>query len=1121
MSLASPLLAPANAAKAEAATATAETYNSSTILSAPSAVNIDRSLLDSDDETTAANNGGGKSKAKGYRASRIALSIVLEIVLLVIPFTLLTTAYVCQELYLGPFVAYLDSFRIMDKGADHRGYYYSLDQDVTYYHRHCTKEDITTFGINKTDRSNLLILPEENTTAEIAQDIMMTHGAVILPQVLTTETAINLRSYLESRHEIQDTLSWQEKFWTGINRLSLGLGFDDDPSIQQAIHEIGHNPMIEATLEGLFGEPDAAIVEISTLTSLHGAENQGLHSDSDFFGSSLLYGRTFLHSYTMFVALQDTTSRMGATTVCPGTHWCANPDMEEICLPFEYEYQEEDVQEAFDAYNENEAFDVSSNGITKKEGGVLLQGDAMMFNQNAFHRGPQNDDPTFKDTNRAMFIVTFVNKRDFEKYGDVRQQGMGTYYYQRWTMWGHSFSDFRHALSSKHSFWKQPWATLKALGITASKAVPWPEHVARQLANQMDFFMEDELPDFKAYMELIDGFVVPYVQQGTSSDDWHEYIPEVFGNFVEAGLYVYQCGLLAVLVIGLLLSPGGTRLSFVKRLLGFHLIIAGIGYGIFYGIQEYSFLGQKIVSNEIKVTPFGTSGIIPDATTLPDRLDYLVGSRYDADFLGSYNRALDYQPGNKALNQLVQEYGSSDLPLDCLANLIQEQWDTPRLSNPPRMLLQDAATGYWTVMKDAATFEYLQRLILRRQQPLIQYIDKYLLQAMADARFGRRRETAMAKYQTMALLEDLQGRFVSTLSLPKGETGRNVPASFLRSKSLLHPTSSTTAVGLRSPTKLLRPTSTPHYLSPGSRVWAASGTGAIWHGSWEAARVVEKLDNGLIKVVYDKDGMKQRSLAPMLVQPYYHLVQGDKVEFLYSYGGQTWDWREGEVDSVSPLGTYNVQTGGRVISRIGGDDIRARVLRQELQSGDVIWAAVSENGTPTGGWTKASIVETAEDKVLVKFDDSDLWEEKKLTDVQPYFTVEEGDFVEVRLHDGSWSGATIEAAFESTKDKNRKGDDSEDSEDESGDQDGMGKRDFDVYVHQYDEELEGVEEHEIRPLLPLLAVGARVLANYADEGTWFPGTVDEVNSYHRTYNVKYDDGDFETHVIRDRLQVQS
>ena len=35
-------------------------------------------------------------------------------------------------------------------------------------------------------------------------------------------------------------------------------------------------------------------------------------------------------------------------------------------------------------YDENEAFDVSSNGLTGKMTGFLKKGDAMMFNQNVF-----------------------------------------------------------------------------------------------------------------------------------------------------------------------------------------------------------------------------------------------------------------------------------------------------------------------------------------------------------------------------------------------------------------------------------------------------------------------------------------------------------------------------------------------------------------------------------------------------------------------------------------------------------------------------------------------------------------------------------------------------------------
>lgn len=50
-----------------------------------------------------------------------------------------------------------------------------------------------------------------------------------------------------------------------------------------------------------------------------------------------------------------------------------------------------DEDDEIENYDLNEAFDVSSNGITGKASGVLRKGDAMMFNQNIFHRGPRND----------------------------------------------------------------------------------------------------------------------------------------------------------------------------------------------------------------------------------------------------------------------------------------------------------------------------------------------------------------------------------------------------------------------------------------------------------------------------------------------------------------------------------------------------------------------------------------------------------------------------------------------------------------------------------------------------------------------------------------------------------
>jgi len=197
-------------------------------------------------------------------------------------------------------------------------FYENYDNDFTYYNRHCGPEDISTRSAH-----DLLIAPEH--TADQAADIMLQHGAVAFTNVLHNDTATRLRQYLATKHLQRNNpattapLGYNEVFWSEQNRLSLGIGTNDHPAILEALEQVGSHPGLSTTLRGILGT-DPAILEISTLTSLNGAEDQGIHTDSDWFGSSLLYARNFVHSYSLFIALQDTSKDLGATTVCPGKY---------------------------------------------------------------------------------------------------------------------------------------------------------------------------------------------------------------------------------------------------------------------------------------------------------------------------------------------------------------------------------------------------------------------------------------------------------------------------------------------------------------------------------------------------------------------------------------------------------------------------------------------------------------------------------------------------------------------------------------------------------------------------------------------------------------------------------
>lgn len=442
------------------------------------------------------------------------------------------------------------------------------------------------------------------------------------------------------------------------------------------------------------------------------------------------------------MALQDTTPRMGATTICPGTHWCANDDLTDVCGP-----------------RSSNAFEVSSNGQTGKDVGMLHTGDGMMFNQNIWHRGPKNSDP-MRPMNRVMFIVTFVSRLALEE-GDVRQQGIGTYYYQRWNMWGHTLNDLKRA---SQTMW-QPVAALKALGLwkmSGQWGILWLEHFARQLANREDFFATHELPDFLRFLD--DKVGMPRWLQGRPEHEtrndrrelkWESFLKQLGTNIAELCLQIHFATLgvyaiVSVMGVVVLGTAGSTRMagiaSLLQRILQTYLM-AGLIFGcLWYYVHHLSYLSKRIQLRDSWREPFSPVQSMEhlQRTTFPTRSDVLVGSRFDAPYLSSFDKVLDYHPGNirfaRALNQ-----AQLDMPVLLEARV-----------RPGRFLQQDHVTGYWMQMDASQVQSYLQRQVYAREFSWVGKLDDHLKQVLADARFGKTRETALSRRFTPALVEHWQ-----------------------------------------------------------------------------------------------------------------------------------------------------------------------------------------------------------------------------------------------------------------------------------------------------------------------------------------------------------------------------
>ena len=223
-----------------------------------------------------------KKKKKKKQASRLGLSMrfFLRFILFELPvllcFILLLSTLFIQELWYGPLNSLIDSFKLKpnDNMDDLLGLYEARDNEITYYNRKCDIRDIST-----KDANDLVI--EDNMTFSERRSTMLTHGAVVMKNILSKNTSTELRNYLEGRHqEFHSTnsdntlnkLSWNELFWDGDDgsRLALGLGPEDSSIVKKAISEVGSNPELKKTLESIVGN-DPSIVEVSTLSTMHNA----------------------------------------------------------------------------------------------------------------------------------------------------------------------------------------------------------------------------------------------------------------------------------------------------------------------------------------------------------------------------------------------------------------------------------------------------------------------------------------------------------------------------------------------------------------------------------------------------------------------------------------------------------------------------------------------------------------------------------------------------------------------------------------------------------------------------------------------------------------------------------
>jgi len=831
--------------------------------------------------------------------------------------------------------------------------YPEFQNDYTYYDRQCGAAELLERQPHGAD--DLKIRP--HWTGRQAADAMLSYGAVTMANVLRPDTADELRRYLAQLHERKHDLPYTQVFFNSIDRWSLGLGLEDHPAIGRALREVGRHEVLRTTLEGILG-PNPALVELSTLTSMNGAEEQGIHTDSDYFGSSLRYGRTFLHTYSMFIALQDTTDVMGATTICPGSHYCANEDLEAVCLG-EYEDEDDDDDEEVEKFPKI-AFEVSTNGKIGPDG-LFKRGDAFMFNQNIWHRGPANEDPN--GTDRTMFILTFASRRDAPIEGDVRRQPLGTYYYQRWNLWSSALYDLPHAGGDALV---QPWAALRALGLwiwdTSSTSwrgpqtvwgdtVTYLEQVAQQMANREDFYSQSELKDFQQHLKQYYYPYIPKWMRATTRRGWIHFLQETLTKWQRAALYLNLGAGLSYLVLVGGFGTLGQAMRQVATIYSVLALLFCVAIPRFW--IDRSALSKAIASGQLQKMPFplslnnrhpadsaaaAASTMEQDLgpTTFPQRQDVLLGTRFDAKFLASFEHFLDYHPGNQLWLEKVRHWAA--LPTrDLQQQAVTDNLDTDLVLHniKSRMLKQNPATGTWHLLSNQERWQETMYAVERASNPLVDAWVKQAKYNLAKARFGPHRHTTMERKFGIAAAQEWLKRILghvekdeslpntcqlaSSYCRPSDKTGRQSTSEkrFL-GRRLLKDTGALTSefVGSFMSSSIPRASSVVGHNSermpsffPNEVVWVMEEE--FWY-KYTVVRVEREVEdshdyNGKESVfwykVRDSDGSHAWARKQQ-IRPFSPMKQGDRVEVDYLEDGEQYE--KGFIQSIHPDGTCSI-----------------------------------------------------------------------------------------------------------------------------------------------------------------------------------------------------------------------
>jgi hypothetical protein len=701
--------------------------------------------------------GSNREKVKIASASHIMRLrlLLLELALLLLFGAYLSTAFLSEFVrrFILPQIDLIGYHRF--KASE--DYYYPA-HEYSYYPRKCDPTVVKASTLDELKADHLL-------EGKDAAELFKRHGVITFDGLLSPETASQLRDYILANNKRATDFS---VLLEDYQRWSFKIGIDADPIVAKASREILSNQRLVNALEAVIG-PNPSVMEFTAITVKRGADAQGLHADS--WAGSNMFTRSFFPTYSLFIALQNTTQDMGATRICPGTFACmARPP--KFC---------------------------KEKGLSLAQDGVWKTGTGAFLTQQTMHEGGKHT----SDTPRVMFYFSFTPRPRWGRNQlETRTFPYGGTAAQHWSQWGFTLKDYQ----DPERYMKWPWRILRSFGLYKPRDRQWgwdfPSLVAHCLAM-------DECDELNV-LDLDDDHrptTIPWFLYSKIPDNIAEESEEhtVTAQIIYMGalnrikwffLGLYLAGIVASCTVGPMIrrkGRGETRSSAVPFALMRHVVLCTL----MFVLARSAFLRTsrsgwaRNIEQGRQYLSYGNIETMDRdrdkrGKKKPHTLDVLVLDHLHSDYLASLSSTHDIlHPGNKAFDEVVGHYAGH---YDHMSPLLQRvlcdkvlSWVSERINEigRGRRILTKNEENLWVILPSSDRLRFVHKQLVRAANPFTRELIFYLDSLLSECKFGHFRETVLHRKTIPSFLYKLQDSVMQFSNRVVDESAESLSVSSL------------------------------------------------------------------------------------------------------------------------------------------------------------------------------------------------------------------------------------------------------------------------------------------------------------------------------------------------------